>query len=70
MIENRVPAGWAGPFLHHHAFDEAFYVLGGELTTCRQATYSAGRRFRKSRLGFTVNARVSHRAGCFSRNRL
>ena len=27
-----VPAGWAGPPLHHHAFDEAFYVLEGELT--------------------------------------
>jgi mannose-6-phosphate isomerase-like protein (cupin superfamily) len=27
-----IPAGWAGPPLHHHAFDEAFYVLEGELT--------------------------------------
>jgi quercetin dioxygenase-like cupin family protein len=27
-----VPAGWSGPPLHHHAFDEAFYVLAGELT--------------------------------------
>lgn len=27
-----VPAGWAGPPLHHHAFAEAFYVLEGELT--------------------------------------
>ena len=26
------PAGWAGPPLHHHAFDEAFYVLDGRLT--------------------------------------
>jgi quercetin dioxygenase-like cupin family protein len=32
MIENRVPAGWEGPPLHHHEFDEAFYVLEGELT--------------------------------------
>jgi mannose-6-phosphate isomerase-like protein (cupin superfamily) len=32
LIENRVPAGWEGPPLHHHAFDEAFYVLEGELT--------------------------------------
>ena len=24
--------GWAGPPLHHHEFDEAFYVLDGELT--------------------------------------
>jgi quercetin dioxygenase-like cupin family protein len=31
-IENVVPAGWGGPPLHHHAFDEAFYVLDGELT--------------------------------------
>jgi mannose-6-phosphate isomerase-like protein (cupin superfamily) len=31
-VENVVPAGWAGPQLHHHAFDEAFYVLDGELT--------------------------------------
>ncbi len=27
-----VPAGWPGPPLHHHDFDEAFYVLDGELT--------------------------------------
>ena len=32
VIENNVPAGWAGPPLHHHAFDETFYVLEGELT--------------------------------------
>jgi quercetin dioxygenase-like cupin family protein len=32
LIENRVPAGWEGPPLHHHTFDEAFYVLEGELT--------------------------------------
>ena len=25
-------AGWGGPPLHHHDFDEAFYVLDGELT--------------------------------------
>jgi quercetin dioxygenase-like cupin family protein len=31
-VEVRVPAGWEGPPLHHHAFDEAFYVLDGELT--------------------------------------
>jgi quercetin dioxygenase-like cupin family protein len=31
-IEVRVPAGWEGPPLHHHAFDEAFCVLDGELT--------------------------------------
>ena len=27
-----VAAGFAGPPLHHHDFDEAFYVLAGELT--------------------------------------
>ena len=32
LVENTVPAGWPGPPLHHHDFDEAFYVLAGELT--------------------------------------
>lgn len=32
VVRNTVPAGWAGPPLHHHPFDEAFYVLAGELT--------------------------------------
>jgi mannose-6-phosphate isomerase-like protein (cupin superfamily) len=32
LVENTVPAGWGGPPLHHHAFDETFYVLDGELT--------------------------------------
>ena len=32
VVRNTVPVGWAGPPLHHHAFDEAFYVLDGELT--------------------------------------
>jgi quercetin dioxygenase-like cupin family protein len=32
IIEITLPAGWDGPPLHHHAFDEAFYVLAGELT--------------------------------------
>jgi quercetin dioxygenase-like cupin family protein len=31
-IQNAVPAGWGGPPLHHHDFDEAFYVLDGRLT--------------------------------------
>jgi mannose-6-phosphate isomerase-like protein (cupin superfamily) len=30
-IQIAVPAGWEGPPLHHHDFDEAFYVLDGEL---------------------------------------
>src|SRR3954471_12961966 len=33
IVEVTVPAGWPGPPLHHHAFDEAFYVLDGELTS-------------------------------------
>jgi mannose-6-phosphate isomerase-like protein (cupin superfamily) len=32
VIQNGVPANWPGPPLHHHDFDEAFYVLEGELT--------------------------------------
>jgi uncharacterized cupin superfamily protein len=31
VIDNTVPANWPGPFLHKHDFDEAFYVLEGEL---------------------------------------
>jgi quercetin dioxygenase-like cupin family protein len=32
IIEIAVPPRWDGPPLHHHDFDEAFYVLDGELT--------------------------------------
>ena len=32
IIELRLAPGWDGPPLHHHDFDEAFYVLAGELT--------------------------------------
>jgi len=32
VIEMALPAGAAGPYLHTHDFDEAFYVLEGELT--------------------------------------
>lgn len=32
VVENTVPPRWDGPPLHHHSFDEAFYVLDGELT--------------------------------------
>jgi mannose-6-phosphate isomerase-like protein (cupin superfamily) len=31
VIDNTVPANWPGPYLHRHDFDEAFYVLEGEL---------------------------------------
>ena len=32
VMDNTVSAGFPGPPLHHHAFDETFYVLEGELT--------------------------------------
>jgi mannose-6-phosphate isomerase-like protein (cupin superfamily) len=32
VIEVALPPRWDGPPLHHHDFDEAFYVLDGELT--------------------------------------
>jgi quercetin dioxygenase-like cupin family protein len=32
IIESAMPARTAGPALHKHDFDEAFYVLEGELT--------------------------------------
>ena len=32
LVDNRVPAGTAGPPLHRHDFDEAFVVLEGEVT--------------------------------------
>ena len=32
IIESVMPAGAAGPPLHKHDFDEAFYVIEGELT--------------------------------------
>jgi mannose-6-phosphate isomerase-like protein (cupin superfamily) len=31
VVDNTVPAHWPGPHLHRHDFDEAFYVLEGEL---------------------------------------
>jgi mannose-6-phosphate isomerase-like protein (cupin superfamily) len=32
LLEDTVPQAWEGPPLHHHGWDEAFYVLAGELT--------------------------------------
>lgn len=32
VIEDAAPSGWEGPPLHHHDWDEAFYVVEGELT--------------------------------------
>jgi len=42
-VENTVPAGWDGPPLHRHDFDETFYVLDGALTFQVEDTlYTAG----------------------------
>jgi quercetin dioxygenase-like cupin family protein len=32
IVEGAAPPHWEGPPLHHHDFDEGFYVLEGELT--------------------------------------
>ena len=32
VVESVMPAGVTGPSLHKHDFDEAFFVLEGELT--------------------------------------
>jgi quercetin dioxygenase-like cupin family protein len=45
VVENAVEADFGGPPLHHHDFDEAFYVLEGELTFAlgaRRVTAGAG----------------------------
>ena len=43
VIENALPARWDGPPLHRHDFDEAFYVLDGELTfQVEDDLYTAG----------------------------
>jgi quercetin dioxygenase-like cupin family protein len=43
VVDNTVPAGWDGPPLHRHAFDETFYVLDGELTfQLRDELFTAG----------------------------
>jgi mannose-6-phosphate isomerase-like protein (cupin superfamily) len=42
-IENVLPARWDGPPLHHHEFDETFYVLDGQLTFhVRDELFTAG----------------------------
>ncbi|HEY2200466.1 MAG TPA: cupin domain-containing protein, partial [Solirubrobacteraceae bacterium] len=44
ITEITVPFGWDGPPLHHHDFDEAFYVLEGQLTFQLDETFTnAGR---------------------------
>lgn len=45
IVEQTMPAGAPGPPLHSHAFDEAFYILDGELTIQlhnKQTTAKAG----------------------------
>jgi quercetin dioxygenase-like cupin family protein len=32
LVQGATQPGWGGPPLHHHPFDELFYVLEGELT--------------------------------------
>lgn len=32
IVEGAAAPGWEGPPLHHHDFDEGFYVLEGEIT--------------------------------------
>jgi len=55
VTENTVPAGWGGPPLHHHDFDETFYVLDGELT------FQLGEEVRRAAAGTLVFApRGSH----------
>jgi mannose-6-phosphate isomerase-like protein (cupin superfamily) len=46
VMDNVVSADFQGPPLHHHDFDETFYVLEGELTDVRK-----GGRGRASRRG-------------------
>jgi uncharacterized cupin superfamily protein len=43
IVENRVQPGWPGPPLHHHAFDETFCILDGELTFQLGANRVVGR---------------------------
>ena len=50
LVEMSVPAGWEGPPLHHHAFDEGFHVLEGELT------FQLGEELRTGRAGQTAFA--------------
>ena len=33
VVRGETSAGWPGPPIHHHDFDETFSVLGGELTS-------------------------------------
>ena len=43
VIESVMPPGVAGRRLHKHDFDEAFFVLEGELTFCSRRACHGGR---------------------------
>jgi mannose-6-phosphate isomerase-like protein (cupin superfamily) len=43
IVENLVQPGWPGPPLHHHAFDETFCILDGELTFQLESERVVGR---------------------------
>jgi len=68
VMDNIVPAGFGGPPLHHHAFDEAFYVLDGELTSgsARSSSRDAPASSPSHRAGPTIRSPTSAapRPGC------
>jgi quercetin dioxygenase-like cupin family protein len=43
IVEHTMPAGAPGPPLHSHGFDEAFYILEGELTVQRDDQLTTAR---------------------------
>jgi quercetin dioxygenase-like cupin family protein len=43
IVEHTMPAGAPGPPLHSHEFDEAFYILEGELTVQRRDQLTTAR---------------------------
>ena len=43
IVENLEQPGWPGPPLHHHALDETFFILDGELALQIGATRVVGR---------------------------
>ena len=57
VIESVMPAGTAGPPLHKHDFDEAFYVLEGELDLPARLRPGHGRR---RRVGLCRRRETSH----------
>jgi mannose-6-phosphate isomerase-like protein (cupin superfamily) len=57
VIEVALPPRWDGPPLHHHDFDETFYVLDGELTfmVATNCTRPGRARSRSPRAGRTTH---------------